>query len=117
MHQGKGGEVKMRNSWKYLLIFAGILFALGFAATDIQAAKPGKVVFTPAGADPVTFDHETHKAMKCNECHTKIFKMKKGNFKMNKEDHAKGVFCGVCHDGKKAFAQTTEADCSKCHKK
>jgi c(7)-type cytochrome triheme protein len=107
----------MKNSWKFLFICAGILCVLGFAAPDIQAAPPGKIVFTPAGADPVTFDHETHKAMKCNECHTKIFKMKKGTAKLTKEDHAKEVSCGVCHNGKKAFAQTTDADCAKCHKK
>jgi len=111
----------MKNSWKFLFICAGILCVLGFAVSDIQAqAKKiggGDITYTPKGADPVVFSHAAHAKMKCNECHTKIFKMKKGNVKLSKEDHAKEVSCGVCHNGKASFAQTTEADCAKCHKK
>jgi c(7)-type cytochrome triheme protein len=64
----------------------------------------------------VTFDGKTHAdaGNKCNDCHTKIFKMKKGNFKM-KAPHTPGEFCGACHDGKAAFDQ--KGSCQKCHKK
>jgi c(7)-type cytochrome triheme protein len=108
-----------RDSWIYLVVVLAVLTFLGFTVSGVQAKKVGggDITYTPKGADPVTFSHEAHAKMKCNECHTKIFKMKKGNLKMNKEDHAKQTGCGVCHDGKKSFSQTAEADCAKCHKK
>jgi len=43
--------------------------------------------------------------------------MKKSEWKMNKEAHAGEKYCAVCHNGKKAFGQTADADCAKCHKK
>jgi c(7)-type cytochrome triheme protein len=60
--------------------------------------------------------------MKCNDCHPKPFAMKKGTFKMTKEDHGKPDYCGKCHDGKEhngkvVFSQSTETDCARCHKK
>ncbi|HET7343096.1 MAG TPA: c(7)-type cytochrome triheme domain-containing protein [Methylomirabilota bacterium] len=75
---------------------------------------------------PVTFSHEKHKAKieKCTECHTKIFKMKKGTsgpFSMEKIKA--GEQCGTCHNGKTQVGGTTvfaagdEKNCEKCHKK
>ena len=70
---------------------------------------------------PVTFSHKAHvegKGLKCNACHTKIFKMKKGAtgpFTMAAMDE--GKFCGACHDGKQAFSTKDKANCSKCHMK
>jgi c(7)-type cytochrome triheme protein len=101
----------------YIVVILSIFCFLWITASGVQAKKVADITYTPKGADPVTFSHETHGKMKCNECHTKIFKMKKGNLKMTMEDHAKGTGCGVCHDGKRSFAQTTKADCAKCHKK
>lgn len=83
-----------------------------------MAVAPGKTVEYPGGdAGKVVFDGKTHSAMKCNECHTKLFQMKKGSFKMTKADHAGDKGCGACHDGAKAFGQKDDASCSKCHKK
>ncbi len=94
--------------------------ALGIAFAQAKKVGGGDIKYAPKGADPVVFSHETHvntSKLKCNECHSKIWKTKKGALKMTKEAHKEPKECGVCHDGKKAFSQTTEADCAKCHKK
>ncbi|MBI4496121.1 MAG: hypothetical protein HY697_04215 [Deltaproteobacteria bacterium] len=113
----------MRKFWtvSISLLALGIL-ALGPAYG--QAPKKvggGDIKFeAPGSAGPVTYSHERHvqqQKLKCTDCHTKIFKMKKGEMKLTKADHAKPVFCGTCHNGKKVFSQTSEADCAKCHKK
>jgi c(7)-type cytochrome triheme protein len=80
----------------------------------------GDIKFTPKGAEPVTFSHKIHVTdhkFKCTDCHTKIFPMKKQDLKMTKEAHGQDKYCGVCHNGKKAFSQSAEANCAKCHKK
>lgn len=105
---------------KHVTIFLCLLIVVAFVSSAM-AVLPGKTV-EYAGGDmgKVVFNGDTHGAkqgMKCNDCHPKPFGMKKGSFKMTKEDHSKADFCGKCHDGKKAFSQSTEADCAKCHKK
>lgn len=99
-----------------------LVVAIAFVGSALASA-PGKTVEYAGGeAGKVIFNGDTHgvkQGMKCPDCHPKIFQMKKGAFKMTKEDHGKEAGCGTagCHDGKKAFAQSTEADCGKCHKK
>ena len=105
---------------KLTVLVLVLIVAVAFVGSAI-AAPPGKVV-EYAGGDQgkVIFNGDTHgmkQGMKCNDCHPKPFAMKKGTFKMTKEDHGKPDYCGMCHDGKKAFSQSTEADCVKCHKK
>jgi c(7)-type cytochrome triheme protein len=82
----------------------------------------GDIKFEAKGSNlgPVTFSHEIHvnqHKAKCTDCHTKIFKMKKGEAKMTQASFGEGKYCGACHDGKKAFSATEKADCVKCHKK
>jgi c(7)-type cytochrome triheme protein len=82
-------------------------------------AKPPDVEFDGGGAGKVVFSHDTHtKNTKCTDCHTKIFKMTKGqrsNPTMKEmQDHKS---CGTCHDGKKSFGVTAQDTCAKCHKK
>ena len=111
----------MKIATLILSLFVGLAF-VGSA----MAVGPGKTV-EYAGGDKgkVVFSGDTHgmkQGMKCNDCHPKPFAMKKGAFKMTKEDHAKADFCGKCHDGKEhfgktVFSQSTEADCGKCHQK
>ena len=94
--------------------------ALGIAFAQAKKVGGGDITYTPKGADPVVFSHATHVTdhkAKCNDCHTKIFPMKKAGLKMSKEDHKEPKLCGVCHNGTKAFSQTKDADCAKCHKK
>lgn len=103
---------------KIVSIIISVFVAVAFVGTAL-AVLPGKSVEYEGGwAGKVIFKGDTHGAkqgMKCNDCHPKPFGMKKGTFKMSLEDHAKAENCGICHDGKRAFSQTAESDCGKCH--
>jgi c(7)-type cytochrome triheme protein len=105
---------------KIATIIISIFVAIAFVGSAM-AVGPGKTVEYAGGtAGKVIFKGDTHGAkqgLKCNDCHPKPFGMKKGTMKMTKEDHGKAEFCGICHDGKKAFSQSSEADCGKCHMK
>lgn len=101
----------------FTLIFT-IMVAIIFVNSAI-AVKPDKnVEFTGGENGKVVFDGKIHadKGFKCNDCHPKLFKMKKGTTKITKEDHSI-KFCGECHNGTKAFSQKDETTCIKCHKK
>lgn len=100
-----------------VIIGVSILFSTGVALA-VPAGKT--VVFEPKKADKVTFDGKSHadKGLKCNDCHTKLFAMKKsaaGTHTMEKMN--KGESCGACHNGEKAFKTSDPANCVKCHKK
>lgn len=105
---------------KIATIIISIFVAIAFVG-NAMAVGPGKTVeYAGGSAGKVIFNGDTHGAkqgMKCNDCHPKPFSMKKGAFKMTVEGHGKAENCGICHDGKKAFSQSTEADCAKCHMK
>ena len=100
-----------------------ILFTLAIAVVFIgsaMAVPPGKTVeFAGGGTGKVVFDGKTHadKGLKCNDCHTKLFPMKKGGEKLTMADMKTGKNCGACHNATKAFGVAEKADCGKCHKK
>jgi len=111
---GKGGE-DMRIITLALTIMVAVMF-VGSA----MAVPPGKTVDYAGGdAGKVVFDGKIHadKGLKCNDCHTKIFKMKKGSDKITMADMNAGKNCGTCHNGEKAFKSGDAATCAKCHKK
>ena len=87
-----------------------------FAAAQAMAVSAGKSVEWNTSMGKVVFKGDDHagKGLKCNECHSKIFKMKKGAAMKMAEINA-GKFCGECHNGKKAFS--TAGNCAKCNKK
>jgi len=94
-----------------------LIIGCALIAGTVAAAPPGKTVEFDGGAmGKVVFDGKTHAdaGKKCNNCHPKLFKMKKGSTKIT-APHKPGEFCGTCHDGKTAFAQ--QGNCQKCHKK
>lgn len=105
---------------KFAKIILSVLVTVAFVGSAF-AVGPGKSVEYAGGdAGKVLFNGDTHgpkQGMKCADCHPKPFGMKKGAFKMTREDHEKPDYCGKCHDGQKAFSQTAEADCGKCHMK
>jgi len=85
---------------------------------DVKEKSPGKV----------TFSHDKHYEQfpKCTECHTKIFKMKKGTTEgpwvMARME--KGELCGSCHNGETkgakgqpAFSVKDKNTCARCHTK
>lgn len=69
------------------------------------------------------FSHRSHVVeykIACAECHTGIFEQKwgaaraKGNY-THADSFDKGQYCGVCHNGKEAFATVGEQNCVRCH--
>jgi len=98
-----------------LLVVAAAFAFFGSA----MATPPGKTVEYATPMGKVVFDGKVHadKGLKCTDCHTKIFQMKKGAAKMKMAAINKGEFCGACHNGTKAFKASDPANCKKCHKK
>jgi c(7)-type cytochrome triheme protein len=75
---------------------------------------------------PVTFSHEKHRAKvdKCQACHVKLFKMKKGTTgPLTMAKMKAGEQCGACHTGKTEIAGAIPAaiddptKCETCHRK
>ncbi|MDH5543146.1 MAG: hypothetical protein OEY64_09305 [Nitrospinota bacterium] len=76
--------------------------------------------FTDTGDEkPVRFNHFDHQRAHpdCRTCHDSIFLMEPGSTDVEGAlDHANmgaGLFCGRCHNGRKAFSLNEE--CEMCH--
>ncbi|UCG77637.1 MAG: hypothetical protein JSV21_08645 [Nitrospirota bacterium] len=102
---------------KLIILSFTLLLAIAFIGTAF-AVPAGKTVDYAGGKmGKVAFDGKKHAdaGAKCNDCHPKVFKMKKGSMKITMAEHKAGIACGTCHDGSKAFAQ--QGNCAKCHVK
>lgn len=99
-----------------IAILVTFIVAIAFIGTAM-AVPPGKSMEFSSPMGKVTFDGKIHAdaGKKCNDCHTKIFPMKKSAKLGMKAPHQPGKFCGTCHDGSVAFAQ--KGNCQKCHKR
>jgi c(7)-type cytochrome triheme protein len=108
---------KERRQMKKIGILVALLMSLPVA--NALAVQSGKTLDWDSPKGKVTFEGKAHadKGLKCNDCHTKIFKMKKGSATMKMADLNEGKFCGECHNGTKAFKTNDAANCAKCHKK
>ncbi len=82
---------------------------------------PAEISYQATGKS-VVFSHKAHVedfGLACDECHTAIFKPKtgsakeEGDFTMN--SLYAGKYCGVCHDGDRAFASDDFTQCERCH--
>ena len=123
----KGKEVSgLRLTWKSMLalaVVAGMIAIFGAIVVQkvwAQAKGPADFEFPDGAQGKVTFSHEKHlgQNMKCTDCHTKLFKMAKGQrSSLKMADMNNGQACGACHDGTKAFSVKDAASCEKCHKK
>lgn len=106
---------------KLAAILAAILAATLWIGNAVAVPPGQQVEFSGGPLGKVVFDGKVHAdaKLKCNECHTKIFKMKKGADKFKMADINAGKFCGTCHNGEKgkAFKANDPAACTKCHKK
>ena len=103
---------------KKTVLFVALLVIVAFVGSAL-AVPPGKTVeYAGGGAGKVVFDGKAHadKGLKCNDCHTKIFQMKKGA-KITMADMDAGKNCGECHNGTKAPSSMDAAKCGTCHKK
>lgn len=122
--------MRLKGSWALglVVVFAAALAAATFAVAQVKV--PADFAFEPGKDSPgqVTFSHEKHKAKmeKCNACHVKVFKMKKGTSgPLSMAKMKAGEQCGACHAGKAVeaaggtvvFAVDDKANCEKCHKK
>jgi c(7)-type cytochrome triheme protein len=76
-------------------------------------APSAPLTYTIKNTGPVNFSHTSHATFACDQCHPKLFSMKKGGSKMSMADMYQGKSCGACHDGKKAFPSMA---CAQCHK-
>ena len=104
-----------------------LMLALSAAPVLAQPKIPPDFSFEKGKDSPgtATFSHEKHSkaAEKCTVCHTKIFKMKKGQTgPLTMEKMKAGEQCGACHNAKadgpiKAFAVDDKANCERCHTK
>ena len=107
----------------------GIVGSVCLVSSGVAQVKPPADFTYPQGKDApgvVTFSHKEHveHGTKCTDCHTKIFKMKKGGSgELTMAKMKAGEQCGVCHNGKKevagkvVFTTDDKANCEKCHKK
>jgi c(7)-type cytochrome triheme protein len=114
-------------SW---LLVGSIVLAITTAVTVVAQPKiPADFTFDQGKDSPgaVTFSHAKHRDAgldKCQACHTKIFKMKKGqDAPLTMARMKSGELCGTCHNGKtdvagkKPFTVDDRANCATCHKK
>ena len=111
--------VKKRRSPVFGL--RSLLFSLLIAAFLVSAALAvdGDIVFKREGGEggvPVAiFPHWFHRIrFKCYACHPTPFEMKTGANKITMDAMQEGKFCGVCHNGKVAWAASFET-CNRCH--
>ena len=104
---------------KIFTVVLAILVAVAFVGGAMAVPSGKTVEFEGGGQGKVVFDGKTHaeKGNKCNDCHPKLFQMKKATAKITMADMNAGKNCGACHDGTKAFKSSDEANCGKCHKK
>ena len=107
----------MKRRTLFCCIVAALLL---LSIIPCSAVGPGKTMEwdAPASSGKVSVDGKIHadKGMKCMECHIGIWPMKKGTA-MKMEEMNAGKYCGVCHNGEKAFSTKDDANCSKCHLK
>ena len=104
---------------KSLVRLAVLVAVVMMCGNNALAVPAGKILNWDTPQGKVTFDGKIHadKGLKCADCHSKIFKMKRGAAVIKMDDINAGKFCGECHNGAKAFKAQDNANCAKCHKK
>jgi len=101
-----------------ILIGLGLIAVLFVPSTGWCKIGGGDVKYRQAGADPVVYSHDDHvgkAALKCSECHYKLYTIEGHKSKVTMEEMRQGRSCGSCHNGKRAF--DVKGTCTKCHKK
>lgn len=99
-----------------LFLCIGIILTAGPAL----AVPSGKTLeFDESSMGTVVFDGKIHKEAgnSCKDCHNKdVFpKMKQGSVQISMDEIYAGKYCGVCHNGERAF--DAKANCTRCHVK
>ncbi len=100
------------------LLLLGLLLAAAWAGSLLAA--DGDVVFQrqegkEQSTPPAVFPHWSHRIRySCYACHPAIFEMKAAATATTMDDIMAGKSCGVCHNGKTAWAVSFET-CTRCH--
>lgn len=73
---------------------------------------------SPDAPAPATFRHTTHVVLakwRCLACHPLPFKMLTRELRPSHAEMDAGHQCGLCHDGRRAFATSDGDACESCH--
>ncbi len=107
--------IRLCRLW-FAFSMLGLSLPLGASPYQIgDITIPRKGADSPAFMPHAVFPHWKHRTrFKCFVCHDKIFKMKLGADNINMDAVRSGKFCGVCHNGKVAFAIGFDT-CERCH--
>lgn len=103
------------------VIASAVLLSLLLIYMPTVEGGYGDIVFTRKShaeddIPPATFPHWVHRInFKCYVCHDAIFHMKAGADPVTMDDVRYGKYCGVCHNGTRAF-DTGFDNCQRCHK-
>ncbi|NOK23773.1 c(7)-type cytochrome triheme domain-containing protein [Corallococcus carmarthensis] len=106
------GAPSPRGGWwraglAILLLFTTPIFAVN-SPQDVRL-PPLKERAAPA---PALFSHWGHGSMYCYSCHPGTFPQARLGF--THQDMREGRYCGRCHDGRAARAQSSMS-CEACH--
>lgn len=87
----------------------------------IASVGGGDISYEPKGVGKVVFQHQYHVSLKgqqCENCHEKTFQKQGGEslYEMDMGTLTKGRFCGLCHNGTRAFDVKDEKSCKRCHR-
>ncbi len=90
-----------------------VALALAFATTAAAAEPPAGPIKLPAKPGAVTFNHKTHAALKCTQCH---MDEKGGPIEGFNKTISKETAHGKCHECHKKETKGPQK-CADCHKK
>ncbi len=112
--------MRRRGLWSAAMLAVLVLAAIAAIAAPPRLAMLGDVVFPrhtgPGELPPAVFPHWVHRMQfKCYACHDALFQMKAGANPVTMDAIQAGKFCGVCHNGKTAFA-VGFTTCNRCHR-
>lgn len=104
--------------WNPWLLRAGLCVLVCAVAAVPSHAEYGDVVLNKRseqhGVAPVVYPHWFHRIrFRCKVCHDELgFKMRAGSNEVRMSDIVEGKFCGMCHNGRIAWAVDR---CDLCH--
>lgn len=103
---------------KKVFFFIPLTLLFLFSSIVLGKIGGGDIPFKSGKERDAIFSHDTHVSdigLKCTECHDSLYITKEKHKKVTMADMRKGLSCGVCHNGKRAF--DVKGNCSNCHKK